>query len=176
MEKVCKTKNHDAFLICFLFFFLHFLVCLFHLCFLLLTCECNPLSAFLFQPNDPGFWMISTSDDDVPELRSYENNGSEEEFSDENEKSDEEMAREGNEFGEEDEPQEEESEQSEKVGGEENSDADESENDLEVMEILGQDEAQQHIQKDHQPIVIARDDSKADISEVNSSKIILKML
>lgn len=120
--------------------------------------------------------MVSTSDDDVPELRSYESNGSEEEFSAEDEEYNEGMAREGNEFGEEDGPQEEESEQSENVGGEENSDADESENDLEVMEILGQNEAQQHIQKDHYPILLARGDSKADISEVNSSKITLKML
>ncbi|XP_055299571.1 E3 ubiquitin-protein ligase lubel isoform X2 [Sitodiplosis mosellana] len=87
-----------------------------------------------------GFWMASTSDDDISELRSYESNGSEEIEEEEEDDVD------GDEEG-----VEEEEELVEESDLE--SEVEESDNDLEVMKILGQ--TQQHIQNEPQPIPIA---------------------
>lgn len=85
--------------------------------------------------------MASTSDDDISELRSYESNGSEEIEEEEEEDYDDVDQIE----------KEEEIEESE-LGSE--SEVDESDNDLEVMEILGQ--TQQHNQNKSQSIPIGK--------------------
>lgn len=109
-----------------------------YVCFSLLTYECKSIKhTFFFLPkNDPGFWMVSTSEDDVKDLQSYESNESEIEEEDEEE---------------------------------EESDAGKSENDLEIMEILGQIETQQHIQTDSR--LVAQDNSKAIASGSSEGKV-----
>ncbi|XP_031617064.1 uncharacterized protein LOC116336963 isoform X2 [Contarinia nasturtii] len=87
-----------------------------------------------------GFWMVSTSNDDVSELKSYESNGSETESGSELEQDDKEQE----------------------------SEAEKSENDLEVMEILGQTEA--HIHPDVQPVVM--DDTQTNDSVEKGNEII----
>lgn len=93
--------------------------------------------------------MVSTSDDDISELQSYESNGHEE-----SEQSDEEI-----------EEIEEEEEVEEVDESELESDVDESDNDLEVMEILGHTE--------HQPVAIAMNTIASGFDKrVSSGKII----
>lgn len=86
---------------------------------------------FSFHPVDPGFWIVSTSDDDITELQSYESDEIDDE-EDDFENGDEVDS----EF--EDEIDEEEIDEID----DEEIESEESENDIEVMEILEQIEAQ----------------------------------
>lgn len=87
----------------------------------------------------PGYWMVSTSDDDISELRSYESNDS-------------------------DGVEEEENAVDEIEESEYESEVEESDIDLEVMEILRQTEHIQHTQTELEAVDIASGSSEKQVS------------
>lgn len=130
-------------------FFFVFFCCICVLSYLLSANECVWLSAFFFSVLlffipfcSPGFWIVSESDDNVSDLRSYESNEYE---SDEVGSCDEEEVQ---------------------YAEEEAHEIDESDNDIEVMEILAVAQKQSQIEKRSEPADINRNE---EISDSNSN-------
>lgn len=122
---------------------------------LFLFSECvrlNPFYfGFIFHSFNPGFWIVSESEEDISELKSYESG----EYESEEVDSDEIEEEEGIEI----------------EGEEEGDEIEESDNDIEVMEILAEAQKQSHIEKRPEQTKIDRNEKTETISANNSNTV-----
>ena len=143
---LCSTTFYLGLL---LWFFLYIFVC----CCLLSCRNCARLNAFFryFSPFfNPGYWIVSESEDEISDLQSYESGEYESEEVDSEEELEEEVEMEE----------------------EESDEIEESDNDIEVMEILAEAQKQNQTEKRSDSIEIDRNEKIETISTNNSNTFI----